>query len=235
MSAVPASAAVEAQRVDALAAAALLAVDPAGLGGAVLRAPAGAARDDWLAALRALLPADAPVRRVPLGIADDRLLGGLDLAATLAAGRPVAQRGVLADADGGIAVLAMAERLGADTAARVAAVLDHGEVTVQREGLSLARAARIGVVALDEGLTDDERTPAALRERLAFAPALPPRSPRDDALPLPWTRDDIGAARARLPRVRVGDGVVQALCAAALALGVASVRAPLLAVRAARA
>jgi magnesium chelatase subunit D len=241
MSAVPASAsppdpaAVEAQRVDALAAAALLAVDPAGLGGAVLRAPAGPARDDWLAALRALLPADAPVRRVPLGIADDRLLGGLDLAATLAAGRPVAQRGVLADADGGIAVLAMAERLGADTAARVAAVLDLGEVTVQREGLSLARAARIGVVALDEGLTDDERTPAALRERLAFAPALPPRSPRDDALPLPWTRDDIGAARARLPSVRVGDDVVQALCAAALALGVASVRAPLLAVRAARA
>ncbi|WP_119288732.1 magnesium chelatase subunit D [Azohydromonas sediminis] len=241
MSAVPASAsppdpaAVEAQRVDALAAAALLAVDPAGLGGAVLRAPAGPARDDWLAALRALLPADAPVRRVPLGIADDRLLGGLDLAATLAAGRPVAQRGVLADADGGIAVLAMAERLGADTAARVAAVLDHGEVTVQREGLSLARAARIGVVALDEGLTDDERTPAALRERLAFAPALPPRSPRDDALPLPWTRDDIGAARARLSRVRVGDDVVQALCAAALALGVDSVRAPLLAVRAARA
>jgi magnesium chelatase subunit D len=231
----PDPAAVEAQRVDALAAAALLAVDPAALGGAVLRAPAGAARDDWLAALRALLPADAPVRRVPLGIADDRLLGGLDLAATLAAGRPVAQRGVLADADGGVAVLAMAERIGADTAARIAAVLDQGEVTVQREGLSLARSARLGVVALDEGLADDERTPPALRERLAFAPSLPPRSPRDEALPLAWTRDDVTAARARLPRVQVGDDVVHALCAAALALGVDSVRAPLLAVRAARA
>ena len=36
--------------------------------------------------------------RMPLAIADERLLGGLDLAATCAAGRPVAQRGLLAKA-----------------------------------------------------------------------------------------------------------------------------------------
>ena len=39
-----------------------------------------------------------------------RLLGGLDLAATLHAGRPVAERGMLAEANGGIVLLAMAER-----------------------------------------------------------------------------------------------------------------------------
>lgn len=219
---------------DALVAAALLAVDPARLGGAVLRTSPGLARDEWLGALRALLPADAPWRRVPLGIADDRLLGGLDLAATLAAGRPVAQRGVLAEADGGVVVLPMAERLGADTAARLAAVLDHGEVGVHREGLSLTKPARVAVIALDEG-HDDERTPAALRERLAFAPTPVRRPPRDEPLALPWTREDVAAARAALPAVRCGDDVVQALCAAALALGVDSVRAPLQAVRAARA
>jgi magnesium chelatase subunit D len=220
---------------DGLLVAALLAVDPVGLGGAVLRTPPGLARDEWLAALRALMPADAPWRRVPLGIADDRLLGGLDLAATLAAGRPVAQCGVLAETDGGVAVLPMAERLGADTAARLASVLDHGEVGVHREGLSLTRSARVAMVALDEGHDDDERTPPALRERLAFAPTLARRSPRDEPLPLPWTRDDVAAARIALPGVACGDVVVQALCAAALALGVDSVRAPLQAVRAARA
>jgi magnesium chelatase subunit D len=224
---------------DALLAAALLAVDPGGLGGAVLRTPPGPARDRWLAALRALMPADAPWRRVPLGIADDRLLGGLDLAATLAAGRPVAQRGVLADADGGVVVLPMAERLGADTAARLASALDHGEVGVHREGLSLTRSARVAMVALDEGRDDDERSPPALRERLAFwfemAPTPARRPPRDEPLPLPWTRDDVAVARAALPGVACSDDVLEALCAAALALGVDSVRAPLQAVRAARA
>ena len=63
---------------DALTAAALLAVDPAGLGGALLRARAGPQRALWLAALRHSLPGDVPLRRVPLGIADDRLLGGLE-------------------------------------------------------------------------------------------------------------------------------------------------------------
>ena len=47
--------------------------------------------------------------------ATDRLLGGLDLAATLRAGRPMPQRGLLAEADGGVLVLAMAERLAAGT------------------------------------------------------------------------------------------------------------------------
>jgi hypothetical protein len=66
----------------------LLAVDPAGLGGLHVRAPAGFARDALLAVLRDLLPPGTPWKRVPLQIADERLLGGLDLAATLKAGRP---------------------------------------------------------------------------------------------------------------------------------------------------
>ena len=91
-------------------AAALVAIDPAGLGGAVLRARAGPVRDAWLTLLRGFDPA-APFRRIPLGITDDRLLGGLDLAATLRAGRPVAERGILVESDGGLVLLAMAERI----------------------------------------------------------------------------------------------------------------------------
>jgi len=219
---------------DAALVAALFAVDPVGLGGVALRARAGAARERWLALLKQLLPEDRPLRRVPLNIGDTALLGGLDLGATLQAGRPVAQQGLLAQADGGVVVLAMAERISPATAARLASVLDQGEVVLERDGLALRRPARLGMVALDEGDTDDEQLPAALHDRLAFHLSLAPES-----APLKsgadWQRSDILAAQVRLPRVGVDDGVLQSLCGAAMALGVASLRAPLLALRVARA
>jgi magnesium chelatase subunit D len=119
---------------DAAWAAALLAVDPQGLGGAVVRAGAGPVRDRWAQDLRALLPAALPLRRMPVGIADERLLGGLDLAATLRTGKPVAQRGLLAESDGGVVAVPMAERLGAGTAARLCSALDSGAVSCERDG-----------------------------------------------------------------------------------------------------
>ena len=217
---------------SATLAAALFAVDPVGLGGVALRSGAGPARDHWLALLIALLPAGTPVRRVPLHINDDRLLGGLDLAATLQAGRPVAQLGLLAEADGGVVLLAMAERLSASTAASLAAVLDTHELVVERHGIGARSASRIGVVALDEGIADDEQMPARLRERLAFHLALAPAPTADNSF---FTRADVTAARARLAGVTVGDAIVESLCAASIALGIDSVRAPMLACRAARA
>ncbi|MES2974304.1 MAG: magnesium chelatase subunit D [Pseudomonadota bacterium] len=218
---------------DSTLAAALIAVDPAGLGGVALRAGAGPERDEWLALLRRLLPEGTPWRRVPININDAALLGGLDLGATLQAGRPVAQQGVLAQADGGVVLLAMAERLTGGVAARLAAVLDSQEVVIERDGLALRRAARLGVVALDEGAADDEQMPAALMDRMAFHLRLADGSPADGAVD--WQRHDVDEARALLPQVTAGDAILQALCAAALALGVASLRAPLLALRAARA
>jgi magnesium chelatase subunit D len=226
---------------DALAAA-LFAVDPAGLGGVVLRGGAGPQRDAWLALLVRLLPPGTPLRRVPLHADDDRLLGGLDLSATLRAGRPVAQRGLLAEADGGVVLLAMAERLSASTAAIVSSALDTRELVAERQGLGVRSAVRIGVVALDEGLADDESTPAGLRERLAFHVTMGGRGDRGDrgdrsaeaGEPL-FSAADVASARDRVDRVGMDDEIVEGLCSAALALGIASVRAPLLACRAARA
>ena len=230
---------------DALRAAALLAVDPWGLGGVALHARHGPVRERWLASLKELLPGGSPWRRVPIHAGDDRLLGGLDLGATLAAGRPIAQAGLLAEADGGVLVLAMAERVAATTAARLCAALDTGECVLARDGLSSTRPARFGVVALDEGADDDGGPPGALLERLAFrleldeigvaamaalgvsAEAAEPADDHPDG-------DAIAAARERLPEVTAGDDVLQALAATALALGVASMRATVLAVRAAR-
>ncbi len=234
---------------DCIAAACLFAIDPAGLGGVALRARAGPGRDAWLRLLRALLPVSSALRRVPLHVNDGRLLGGLDLAATLQAGRPVAERGLLAEVDGGVAILAMAERLEPTTVARIASAMDAGEVRIERDGIGHVTATRFGVVALDEGIEDDERPPAALLERLAFLVSL-------DAVLGGIERRDVGAetvqrmdvaeldgldasaieaARARLASVTTPESVVPALCGAALALGIDSVRVPLLALRAARA
>ena len=220
---------------DAIQAALLHAIDPVGTCGVSLRGLAGPTRDFWLGFLRDALPASAPLRRVPLHIQDARLLGGLDLAATLQMGRPVAQKGVLAEADKGVVLLAMAERLPSSTAARMNAVIDTGEVVMERDGMALRQAARLGVVALDEGMADDEQVPSSLKERLAFWVHLAPQ--RGAALD-PMTespRRAVAAARALLPSVTVSDVVMQGVCEAAAALGIASVRAPILALRVARA
>ncbi len=63
-------------------AAEVFALAPLGAGSSSAAARARS-RDAWLRRLRAALPADAPMRRMPASIADDRLLGGLDIAATL--------------------------------------------------------------------------------------------------------------------------------------------------------
>lgn len=221
---------------DAALAGLLFAIDPVGTGVA-LRAGAGPVRDQWLAALRALM-AGQPWRRLPLHIRDERLLGGLDLAATLQAGRAVAQRGVLADSHGGVLVLAMAERLEPGTVARLAGVMDRGEVRSERDGVSLQHPARFGAIALDEGAADDERLAPALRERLAFALDLNAVSQRE-ATALEWGTpqdvDEVQQARLQLAAVVLPDAVLVALCEAAAALGVDSPRAVMQALCVARA
>lgn len=220
---------------DAIAARLILAVDPAAVGGIVLTARSGPARDLWLEQCLDLVPASAPRVRVPHHIADDRLLGGLDLAATLSAGRPVADRGVLADADGGVAILTSAERLPAGAAARIAAILDAGEVTAARDGLDTRHPARFAVLALDEGIDGDEHVPAALIDRLGLAVRLD-RLRASDLTPRDAEAEHAAVAAARLTHhvIALSDDVVSALCGTAAALGIHSARAPMLAARVAR-
>ncbi len=206
---------------------ALLAVDPAL--GCRLRGAISPMRDALLRHLRAALPAGTPWRKLPAGATDDRLLGGLDLAATLAAGRPIAERGLLAQANGGFLQIAMAERLEPGTAARLASALDRGEVITERDGFSARDACTLGVIALDEGI--DESPPASLLDRLAIELWLDGTGGDVDEP----DSDEIAEARARLPGITVPDQAITALVVTALRLGVASLRAPMLAVRAARA
>jgi magnesium chelatase subunit D len=215
--------------LDAIVAAQLFAVDPFGTGGVLLRSRAGPVRDRWLAIFRAALPATQPQKHLPLHIADSRLLGGLDLNATLVAGYPVAERGLLAQSDGGVLTLAMAERLSSTTSVHIAAAMDAGETIVERDGLSLRMPARFGVIALDEGL-EDEFAPASLRDRLAFCLDLNDISMRDAEEFAPEARE-IASVRDRMRSLKIEPGQIDALCIAATALGIVSLRAPLLAVR----
>ena len=164
---------------DALLAATLFAVDGPGLGGVRLRARAGPVRDRWLEFLNSLCP-DQPMPRLPLHADADRLAGGLDLAATLRAGRPVGEQGLLHKADGGVLMIAMAERLESDLAALIGLAMETGRVHSQiAADDSAVGRVRFGVIALDEGVDADERTPASLADRLALHIDLGPVTVRD--------------------------------------------------------
>jgi magnesium chelatase subunit D len=217
--------------VSAMQALALFAADPIGLGGIALRAGAGPVRDQWLTLLYQALPPGMPVRRLPLHVGDERMLGGLDLAATLGAGRLVEQKGLLAEADGGVVVLAMAERIDAGGAARLRAVVDAGVVTLQRDGLSRLLPARFAMVALDEGAGPDEHLLASLSDRMAFLVDL-----TDVALADMASIVTLAAAENKTITgiIDVPDAT-ELLCGAAMALGIDSIRVPLFALRAARA
>lgn len=188
---------------------ALLAIDPAGLGGLWLRARVGPVRTAVLAALG---PFGA---RLHPGLDDSALLGGLDLAATLAEGRPVQRAGLLA---GERFILTMAERCPPGLAARLAQRLDAG-------GAAL--------VALDEAAGPDEGLPPALADRLGLFLDVDGLSAAD--LPA-LTPDPARLAQARTALPGIGsDGAVGPLVAAAAALGIGSARAVLAALACARA
>lgn len=218
--------------LDARRAAEVLSVDPSGIGGILLRARPGELRDQWLARVRSLRGQEKFVR-LPLKVDDARLLGGLDLVATLAAGRPIGEPGLLAQADGGLILLMMAERIERALAARICGVMDTGSIASAHDGSVTRAPARFGLVALDESCEIDEQVPDALRERLgihldlsAFPNQHLPDSPCDGVA--------IAHARQALLNIWLTDEQREALVAAADACGIVSVRAVGFASRVAR-
>ncbi|MFM8746555.1 MAG: magnesium chelatase subunit D [Aestuariivirga sp.] len=197
------------------AALALLAIDPAGLGGAVLRGPGGPGPEAFIAGIRRLLP-ERRMFRLPPHIGADRLAGSLYVAETLRTGKPCLDPGLLAEARGGVLLIASGERLTPSKAGFIAAAVD------ERPGEYL-------LIVCDEG-QDDERAPPALAERAAFLLDLP--EDFDETLTA-W--QDLAAARALLPNVVLPDVITAALCGAALSLGINSLRPALFACAAARA
>ncbi|MGX0976704.1 magnesium chelatase subunit D [Roseovarius sp. MBR-51] len=199
----------------ALRALTLLAIDPERLRGLTLRARAGPVRQAFEMAL-ARLP--GPARRIHPDLTDTQLFGGADIAATLAAGCLIQSAG-LAQSPSRL-ILTMAERTPPSLAARLAQLLDQ----------SGAHA----LVLLDEGIDGEEAAPATLTERLGLHVTLD--DIRHDAAPaLMPAPADLMEARDRLAGVTHSPEDIATLTALAASFGIDSLRAPLLALWAARA
>jgi magnesium chelatase subunit D len=189
-------------------------VDPAGLRGLWLRARSGPLRDRVVQALAAL---PLPQRRLHPGVDDATLYGGVDLSATLAHGHLVRAAGLLATP--AAIVLTMAERCPAGLAARLARVMDD-------PGFCL--------IALDEGAEPDEALAPALADRLALFLDLD-GIPAAETFPLTLDESALTQARARLADVKTDPKAVETLTRLAAAMGITSLRAPLLTLATARA
>jgi magnesium chelatase subunit D len=225
---------------DALTALQLLQLDPHGFGGVCLRAPHGPVRERWLQALAGL---GIALVKVPGSVDSERLLGGIDLAHTLQTGQLHMQSGLLQQADQGLVCLPMAERLAPALLAPLVQALEQGQVPPTRHNAA-PTITRFGVVALDESLPDEPGVGAALAERLGVWLDLNELSPTDihaawqgdsesDGLQIRLSSGALARARGQLPHVQASDEHMQALCAAALGLGIGSLRVPSLALRAA--
>jgi magnesium chelatase subunit D len=223
---------------DALTTLQLLQLDPHGFGGVCLHAPHGPVRERWLQALAGL---GIGLVKVPGSVDSERLLGGIDLAHTLQTGQLHLQAGLLQQADQGLVCLPMAERLSPALLAPLAQALEQGQVPPTRHSAA-PTPTRFGVVALDESLPDETGVGAALAERLGVWLDLNELSPSDihaawqgdsgsDGLQIRLSPGALARARGQLPQVQASDEHLQALCAAALGLGIGSLRVPSLALR----
>jgi magnesium chelatase subunit D len=217
---------------DALIAAHLFAASPAPLGGLAIRAHAGPVRDVYLEWIRSQLAPSQTFRKLPLSIQDDRLIGGLDLAATLHSGKPVLHPGLLSEMHGGVLAVPMAERMPPGLAARLASAMDLGRVTIQRDGISDETPVSFGLLLLDESVADDEHLPPELLDRIAFRvdlTSIPLSVMRQAVQEFPEILSDLALSHAAPDEGPVQ--VIDALCSTALALGIDSLRASMMAAR----
>ncbi len=231
----------------------LLAVEPR-LRGMAVGAPAGAGKSSLARGMRDLLCSgdrSVPFVELPLGVDEAGLLGGLDIEATLRAGRRVARAGALARADGGILYADQVNLLPDAIINPLIAAIDTGEVRLEREGLSIRSPARftfIGSYDPAEGLprrhlldrlglllvlprTMNEQARAEIvRRNVRRAPAQASEAYTDE---LDLLRGLVLAAREQLPQVQIADEQIEQLLAMATLCGVEGHRADTFAVYAA--
>jgi magnesium chelatase subunit D len=226
----------------------LLAVNPA-LSGAAMAAMVGSGKSTLARAFAALLPEGSPFVELPLNTTEDRLIGGLDLEATLATGRRIVEPGLMAKAHGGALYIDGMNLLDKGVVAQLLAVMAAGVVRVEREGLSAVHPAKFVLIGTYDASDGD--MPRSLLDRMGLIvpfTALTDAGARAEVVRRNTLRDADAAAdemmilremvllaREQLPHVAIRDEQIAALVNTALSLGVEGNRADVFAVQAARA
>jgi len=219
--------------------------------GVLLRGDKGAGKTTTARALAELLPKPARFVNLPIGVTEDRLLGGMDLSSTLK-GEPALRHGLLAEANGGVLYVDEVNLLPDHLADSLLDAAATGVSTVEREGFSAVQEARfvlMGSMNPEEGLLRpqlldrfalvvDVSVTGVVAERREVVE----RRLAYDTDPVRfgdrWIEEQVHlqqqiiAARARLPLVRLSFAMLERISTIVCELGVVSLRADLAIARA---